>query len=79
MPCVQSRVPGSDKPPSSSQPSIAGVRVLLKASLSSPDLNLEGVLRVLPWLHLGYEMLMPQVVVKSSFIWGAIKLALHME
>jgi hypothetical protein len=24
-------------------------------------------------------VLMPRVVVKSSFIWGAIKLALHME
>jgi hypothetical protein len=46
-PCVQSRGPMSDKPPSSSYSSTAGFRVLLKASSSSPKLHLEGVLRVL--------------------------------
>jgi hypothetical protein len=59
MPRVQFRVSGSDKPPSSSLPSTAGVRVLRKVSSSSPELCLEGVLRVLPWLHRGCEVLMP--------------------
>jgi hypothetical protein len=58
---------------------MAGLRVLLKVSSSSPKLHLEGVFRVLPWLHRGCEVLMPRVVIKFSFIWGAIELALHME
>jgi hypothetical protein len=43
------------------------------------ELHLEGVFRILSWLHRGCEVLMPRVVVKSSFIWGAIELALYME
>jgi hypothetical protein len=73
-PCAQSRVPRSDMSLSSSKSSTARFRVLLKASSSSPELRLEGVFRVLPWLHRGSEVLMPQLVVKSSFIWGAMNL-----
>jgi hypothetical protein len=48
---AQSHVPGCDKPPNSSKSSSAGIRVLLKASSSSPNLYLEGVFRVFPWLR----------------------------
>jgi hypothetical protein len=68
--CAQSRGAGSNKPPSSSQSSTAGVQVLLKASSSSSELHLEGVLRVLPWLHRGYEVLMPRVVCQVFFYMG---------
>jgi hypothetical protein len=76
---AQSHGPESNKPPSSSYSSTADFRVLLKVSSSSPELHLEGVFRVLHWLHRGCEVLMPRAVIKSSFIWGAIKLTLHME
>jgi hypothetical protein len=58
MLCAQSRGPGSNKPPSSSLSSTAGVRVLLKESSNSPELYLEGVHRVIPWLHQDCEVLM---------------------
>jgi hypothetical protein len=76
---AQSRDPGSDKPPSFSYLSAAGFRVLLKASSSSAELRLKRVFLVLPWLHRDCEVLKPRAVFKSSFIWGAMKLALYME